>query len=266
MSANSSNAETTDSSVTLFARAVGGVLGYSLWAMVAVFVVPAFLILGINQALKITGVLPGGIVAMDTALATLSLFAAQFILGFGVLMLLPKLIQKMSWKNLAKLLGVFRWPRLSDIGLALLAFVAYFVSTAIVQALLIEFMPGYNVDEVQNVGFSTGIVGVELILAGIALVILAPVFEELIFRGYLFGSIRKYVPFWLTALVVSVLFGLAHGQVNVGVDVFVLSIFMCTVRERTGTVWPTILMHMIKNGLAFYLLFVNPELVQSLMG
>jgi membrane protease YdiL (CAAX protease family) len=55
----------------------------------------------------------------------------------------------------------------------------------------------------------------------------------------------------------SVLFGLIHGQWNVGVDVFVLSMVACSLREVTGSIWAGILLHMLKNALAFYIIFVN---------
>ena len=50
-------------------------------------------------------------------------------------------------------------------------------------------------------------------------------------------------------------------QWAVMIDTFVLSLVMCVMREHTGAIWITILMHMAKNGLAFYLLFVNPQIV-----
>jgi hypothetical protein len=37
-----------------------------------------------------------------------------------------------------------------------------------------------------------------------------------------------------------------------------MSIFMCIARELTGTIYAGILMHMIRNGIAFYFLYVNP--------
>ena len=67
-------------------------------------------------------------------------------------------------------------------------------------------------------------------------------------------------------LIVSLLFGLVHGQWNVGVVVFTMSIAMCLIRELTGTIWGGILVHMIKNGLAFYALYVNPGLFGAISG
>ena len=101
-------------------------------------------------------------------------------------------------------------------------------------------------------------------LAFITLVVIAPIAEELVFRGYLYGRMREkfsQVTTQLTAaiiasLLVSILFGIVHLQWNVGVNVFALSLVACAMREFTGTIYAGILLHMIKNGLAFYFLFV----------
>jgi membrane protease YdiL (CAAX protease family) len=53
-------------------------------------------------------------------------------------------------------------------------------------------------------------------------------------------------------------FGAVHGQWNVAIDVFSLSLIMCGLREITGNIWAGALLHMLKNGLAFYILFINP--------
>ncbi|MCZ6901364.1 MAG: CPBP family intramembrane metalloprotease, partial [Rickettsia endosymbiont of Ixodes persulcatus] len=112
----------------------------------------------------------------------------------------------------------------------------------------------------------------QYIVAFVMLVVLAPVGEELLFRGYLYGKLRKSAPIWLAVLATSLTFGLAHLwtggegplQWAVAVDTFVLSLVMCSVREYTGAIWITIFMHMAKNGLAFYLLFVNPQFVDQI--
>jgi membrane protease YdiL (CAAX protease family) len=95
-------------------------------------------------------------------------------------------------------------------------------------------------------------------VAFVALVILAPVTEELIFRGFLYGKLRSRLNAIPAIILVSVLFGVLHGQWNVGVIVCIMSVFMCIARELTGTIYSGILMHMIRNGIAFYLLYVNP--------
>jgi membrane protease YdiL (CAAX protease family) len=93
-----------------------------------------------------------------------------------------------------------------------------------------------------------------------------------LFRGYLYGKLRKITPIWVAIVMTSLTFGVAHLwtggdgplQWAVMIDTFVLSLVMCVMREHTGAIWITILMHMAKNGLAFYLLFVNPQIVEQI--
>ena len=87
------------------------------------------------------------------------------------------------------------------------------------------------------------------------LVVLAPVAEELIFRGFMFDKIRARSGFLMTMLLVSLLFGLAHfiggGWVAVVVT-FSLSLVMCLTREVSGSIYPAMIIHALNNGLAFW--------------
>ena len=64
------------------------------------------------------------------------------------------------------------------------------------------------------------------------------------------------MPVWLITVVVSGLFGYVHGQLNVGIDVAMLSVVLVALRHTTGTIWPGILIHMVKNTIAFLAMFV----------
>ena len=88
--------------------------------------------------------------------------------------------------------------------------------------------------------------------------------EEVIFRGWLYGKLRQKLSgktseitgIIISILLVSLLFGIVHMQWNVGVNVFALSVVLCVLREITGTIYSGILVHMLKNGIAFYFLYV----------
>ena len=160
-------------------------------------------------------------------------------------------------------LGLTEWPTWTDIGLGPVGFIA---STLLAAGLIYAFtlFPWFNAEEVQDVGFSVYMSGGDRIIAFFTLVVVAPIAEEIIFRGWLYGKIRgalhNKIPeqynILLSILIVSVLFGAIHLQWNVGVNVFALSVVACALREVTGTIYAGILAHMIKNGIAFYLLYV----------
>ncbi len=139
---------------------------------------------------------------------------------------------------------------------ALLAYGLYFVASAVVIVVATQVIPGFNIDQEQNLGFDDPEAIWQLVILFVSLVVVPPVMEELIFRGFMFGALRRQISFWPAALIVSAVFGFVHGQWNVGVDTFVLSIFLCWLREHTGSLWPAILLHAIKNGVAFTLLFI----------
>lgn len=158
-------------------------------------------------------------------------------------------------------LGLKGWPTWTDILFAIVGFVAQLLLGALFD-MIFKLFPWYNAEEAQNLGFS-GAYGPDRIAIFALLVIVAPIAEELIFRGWLYGKLRGKLSFgkkfeWLnlpvSIIITSFLFGLVHGQWNAAVNVFALSIVLCLMREVTGTIYSGMLVHMLKNGLAFYLL------------
>jgi len=190
--------------------------------------------------------------------------AAVVIYGLTLLIavMLPKILFRGAITSREDL-GLQRLPNWQDIFVTPVGFIAYFVLSAVLTAVAMSFS-WFDVDQVQNTGFSGVSFGYEYMLAFFALVILAPVAEEILFRGYLYGKLKKYVPIWFAIILSSALFGLAHGAWNVGIDTFALGVVLCVVREITGSLWPSILLHSLKNGLAYYLLFINPVILHTL--
>ncbi len=157
-------------------------------------------------------------------------------------------------------LGLGGLPTWSDIGLSLVGFVAYLVLASIFVAIFSNFS-FFDAEQAQDLGYQMLSSGFDRIVAFFALCLVAPVAEELIFRGWLYAKLRTKIPgkhlsLILSILLVSVLFGLLHGQWNVGVNVFAMSIVLCGLREVTGTVYSGILLHILKNTIAFVLVYI----------
>lgn len=153
-------------------------------------------------------------------------------------------------------MGLRGAPTWTDILLAPVVFIAVLFLAGFLTNILMALLPGVDWEQAQDVGFRNLYNTGDFIVAFICLVILAPVCEEAIFRGWLYGKMRARMPAFPAIILVSLLFGIMHGQLNVGVTVFAMSIGMCIQRELTGTIWSGVLVHMIKNAIAFYLLFV----------
>ena len=95
-----------------------------------------------------------------------------------------------------------------------------------------------------------------LILSFVMIVILAPLAEELLFRGCIFGSLRARFSSAVTIFVTAVLFALVHMDPTGVYPVAVLApgLVMSVIRERTGSVKGAILAHAIYNGIGWLLL------------
>ena len=174
------------------------------------------------------------------------------ILAVVLTILVPHLVHK-KLKTDRDELGLSGLPTWTDIGLAP---IGYIVATLAALGLvsLFSLFPWFNATETQNIGATFISTGWDRALAFIKLVIVAPIAEELIFRGWLYGKLRAKVAMPIAILLVSVLFALVHGQWNVGRNDLAMSIVLCGLREVTGTVYAGIIMHMIKNAIALVLL------------
>ncbi|TAH34258.1 CPBP family intramembrane metalloprotease [Candidatus Saccharibacteria bacterium] len=147
---------------------------------------------------------------------------------------------------------------------ALSGFAVYFVAYIVLYAFVAKYVPGINVNQEQDIGFKDVSGFVPLALTFVSLVVLPPIVEETVFRGFIFSGLRGKYRFILAALVTSALFATAHLEFGNGkpllwiaaIDTFTLSMVLCYIREKTGSIVPTIFIHAIKNCLAFLVLYI----------
>jgi uncharacterized protein len=93
-------------------------------------------------------------------------------------------------------------------------------------------------------------------------VLIAPLAEEILFRGLLFPALTRRTGAMASMLVTSLLFGAVHAQQLAGAWVQVASIVMVgcvltTVRWRFRSLASSTLVHMAYNGVLFFSLFVQ---------
>lgn len=193
--------------------------------------------------------------------------ALSYILAMLLLIILPNQLAKRNKLGIKKMgredLGLGGLPTWTDLGLAPVGFIVYLILAAGIIWIFTLF-PWFDAEQAQDVGFNLLISGFDRIVAFLTLVVAAPIAEEVIFRGWLYAKVKyallnrlsSKTATTLAIFLISVLFGVMHMQWNVGVNVFAMSVVLCLLREITGTTYAGILMHMIKNGLAFYLLYV----------
>jgi len=235
------------------------VLILPVWVLVGFYAAQA-IVVGLVSLLDALNV---PLASMNVAVANATLAALIYVLTLAIVIGVPYLVNKQITSKSD--IGLTRLPTWTDIFLTPAALVAYFILSTIFIMLATNVLPGFDINQVQDTGFGHVSVRYEYILAFITLVIIAPIAEEILFRGYLYGKLKKFVPVWIAIIVTSLSFGFIHGALNLAVDTFALSIVLCLLRESTGSIWASILLHMAKNGIAFYLLFINPSLLSILV-
>jgi membrane protease YdiL (CAAX protease family) len=87
------------------------------------------------------------------------------------------------------------------------------------------------------------------IVNGLAVVILAPLVEELTFRGLGFSLLRRYGE-WLAIVAVGVCFGLAHGLVEALPFLAAFGMGLAYLRSRSDSVYPGMIVHGFFNATA----------------
>ena len=176
------------------------------------------------------------------------LTAAISIVAVGILAL-----AMLAYNKLPRDIGLAK-PSFLHAGKALVGLLVYITISFCVQLVARQFL-GLNVHQPQELGYQN-LTDVDVLAAFMTLIFIIPFAEEFMFRGFLFTGFRSRLPFWAAALGVSALFGLVHGQWNVGLDVFVMSLVACYLVEKTKSLWPAIFLHMFKNMVAFYLVYL----------
>jgi membrane protease YdiL (CAAX protease family) len=145
-----------------------------------------------------------------------------------------------------------RRPLRSPWGPAVVAYVLY-IACAIAIAVAIE--PEQE-DITRELGFGEG--GLGDVVAGLLIIGVAPVSEEIFFRSFFFGGLRSRMPFAAAAVIAAAIWGLFHytGPDSWGVvlQLGVFGVVLSWLYERTGSIWPPIAVHAVNNAIAFSIL------------
>ena len=97
----------------------------------------------------------------------------------------------------------------------------------------------------------------EILLAFVSFTLVAPILEEIIFRGYLFAKLRRHHGFWISFLISGTLFTFIHfGYAPMAlISVFIAAYFMSRAFEKTRNLWTPIIIHFLHNFLLTVLSF-----------
>jgi membrane protease YdiL (CAAX protease family) len=93
-----------------------------------------------------------------------------------------------------------------------------------------------------------------VLLVGIGL---APVLEEVYFRGFIFAGLRQRYSLPTAAGISAALFALIHLQWTLFLPLVVLGFLLAAFYERSNSLWPPIVTHGLLNALALGIAYVR---------
>lgn len=142
------------------------------------------------------------------------------------------------------------WARFSlrglDPALLLWAFVMIFAVGVVLEPLL-RLLPAIDL----NVGRGAWTI--------LMLVVMAPVFEELLCRGVVLGSLRARYGVVVAWLVSALFFGVLHVQPAQVVNAAAVGLVLGFVYLATESMWAVMILHALNNGVAYLMLMAGYE-------
>ena len=88
-----------------------------------------------------------------------------------------------------------------------------------------------------------------LVLMAVTAVLVAPVCEELVFRGYLYPAAKRFAGPWVAGICTALVFGAAHGSLAALLPLFLFGLVLVFLYEKTGSIWAPMAAHFCFNGL-----------------
>jgi len=179
------------------------------------------------------------------AQASFILYSFDVVVGFCIVSLYLAHINS-SWNAVG-------WRRVNPARAILYvvgAVLAVKYATPLVFDLVKLIIPGFNSNQAQPTYFA-GSTAIDRWLEFIDLVLLPPIFEETLFRGFLFPAFAKRWGVGWGAVISSAIFGFYHAQLAPGISAFVFGLVLCFLYVRLKSVFPGMALHMLNNLLVF---------------
>lgn len=87
--------------------------------------------------------------------------------------------------------------------------------------------------------------------------VIAPVVEEIVFRGYLYPVVKRFTDPIVAALFTGIIFGAIHGEVWAVIPLSLFGVLLAVLYEKSGSIWACILCHALFNSVNVFFM-LNP--------
>jgi len=142
-----------------------------------------------------------------------------------------------------------------DIKITLKYFVAFlpviFIMSFLCKIMLFEYEEQKLVVEIKK-NFNNN-----LFFNFFLIIIVAPIIEEIVFRGLFYKTLKNFIPFVQASIISSLIFAIIHENILSLTILFLLSLYLTWIYERTNSILYSILTHSIFNFLNLLLIYIG---------
>jgi len=213
-------------------------------------------------AMAVTGVLAGLLLArvLDNApdVVRVGVIAGQYLLATGgALFVVWARVSGLNRRKLSILGLRFRrpaWLTAHGIGgYAVLVVLLVLATVLLPGGSPLGAAPGQTGERLLSGAHSPG---ARVILFGL-ICVLAPILEEIIFRGFVFPGLRRRMPMASAVAMSALLFALMHNNAAAMIPITLIGIVLAVLYERNLSIVPSIICHALNNTLVFFLMLLT---------
>jgi len=179
-------------------------------------------------------------------------FLVQFLATVGLVFLVTIFYHHGGWRDL----GINR-PRPGTLGRygimgGIILILMVFVMGYVLKYLQPEIQPQYYEEMLRSVSRVPDFFAI--LIAGS---VLAPLSEEIFYRGMIYPVFRKHMgPVW-GAILAGLVFGLAHWDLWRTIPLAIGGAGLCYIYEKSGSIWVSVLAHGVWNGLLSIIIYLS---------
>ncbi|HEY1048222.1 MAG TPA: CPBP family intramembrane glutamic endopeptidase [Prosthecobacter sp.] len=227
---------------------------------------PDLIVLALLGSLFISTMVPPSGDAADKSITSAGLVVSMVItlvICSGLLLYLSRIrslnpaqlfgLQHVHWRHILKVVLVF----------ALISLVSVSLVAILSQQWLQDIWPDLKPQDMVETFQASGALDIKLLVIFTA-VIIAPLSEEILFRGFVYGVLKRYTDAPFAMLASSLMFAIIHMHLGSLLPLCVLAVLFCIAYEITGCLLVPMFLHMIFNSTSLIvMLFADPSSAPS---
>ncbi len=140
--------------------------------------------------------------------------------------------------------------------MAPLIVVGQLFAAGMMNLLVMRFTGEFENPQLEAISGGQGFSWPNFLLMLLLVGVIAPIVEEVLFRGVLYGWLRARLPLFAAVVISAAIFAAAHVIPVLLPALLVVGLILALAYELSGSLWTSILLHSLQNSLVVILIFV----------